>query len=109
MPGQDIYSFPRIEDPQGCYCVAKKIPLWKRSYKIISTTVSVLVLFVQCSPPRALWDQVPVAKCWNANVNLNIQIINAGMYIEACQPKIINFGRADQSLNKDGTLFSTLL
>lgn len=82
--------------------ILKGATVWRKKFlygsmgiTIVSTTVSIVVLFAQCSPPRALWDQVPGAKCWSANVGVDIQIINAGMYIETSQCKIITLGRAD--------------
>ena len=96
--------------------ILKGATVWRKKFlhgsmgiTIVATTVSIVVLFAQCSPPRALWDQVPGAKCWNANVSVDIQIINASMYIEASQCKTIAPGRADGCFCKAGTHCSTSL
>ena len=63
---------------------------------VVGTTVAILVLFLQCSPPRALWDDVPGAKCWNASVNSDIQIINASMSPEVFHRGLASLGRANR-------------
>lgn len=55
----------------------KRFLHWSIGITIVATVISILSLFVQCNPPRALWEEVPGAKCWNAKVNSDIQIINA--------------------------------
>ncbi|KAI3394965.1 hypothetical protein diail_2023 [Diaporthe ilicicola] len=34
----------------------------------ITMAVASILTFVQCDPPRALWEAVPGAKCWDASV-----------------------------------------
>lgn len=65
------------------------------SITVIAAIVAILILFVQCSPPRALWDAVPGAKCWDASVSSDIQIMYASMYPEASRSKSIALGRAN--------------
>ncbi|KAJ5738781.1 hypothetical protein N7493_001936 [Penicillium malachiteum] len=35
---------------------------------IAFSLVDCIITFAQCDPPRALWDSVPNAKCWNSSV-----------------------------------------
>lgn len=41
---------------------------------VACTIVSCTVIFVQCSPPRALWEKVPGAKCWDPKVSTTVTI-----------------------------------
>ncbi|KAL8717512.1 MAG: hypothetical protein Q9225_005244 [Loekoesia sp. 1 TL-2023] len=51
---------------------------WALYFSMISVTVvgaiSVITIYVQCDPPRALWDHVPHAKCWDPAIQANIGI-----------------------------------
>ena len=35
---------------------------------IVTSAVCCVINFVQCSPPRALWEKVPGSSCWNPKV-----------------------------------------
>jgi hypothetical protein len=41
----------------------------------------VIITFVQCSPPRALWDKVPGAKCWNPKVVADFTVAQSGKFL----------------------------
>ena len=41
--------------------------------------VVIIIMFVQCSPSRALWED-PIGKCWDLKITINICIAVAGMY-----------------------------
>lgn len=49
------------------------------AFTAISTTLGALFLWVQCNPPRALWEEVPGSKCWDPQVNTDYQIANGSM------------------------------
>lgn len=34
----------------------------------ITMVVASILTFVQCDPPRALWEPVPGAKCWDPSI-----------------------------------------
>lgn len=58
---------------------------WRRIFlyfSIISTfvisTVACIIIFAACDPPRALWDPLIKAKCWNENVGNYMAIATSG-------------------------------
>lgn len=57
---------------------------WSLYLSIVLTfvvgTVSCILTFAQCNPPRALWEptKVPGAKCWKPNVQSNFAIFSGG-------------------------------
>lgn len=44
---------------------------------LIFTILAALFAFVQCDPPRALWEKVPGAKCWDPKINTDWSIFSA--------------------------------
>lgn len=58
--------------------------LWRKWFLYISvvltlifTILAALFAFVQCDPPRALWEKVPGAKCWDPKINTDWSIFTA--------------------------------
>lgn len=48
---------------------------WSRLFLIVNMVlftatmvIACILTFVQCDPPRALWEEVPGAKCWDTSV-----------------------------------------
>ena len=63
---------------------------------IVCTTLAVIFLFVQCSPPKALWEEVEGAQCWNPKVVSNYQIANASRSYSSAG----SWSRADSIYNR---------
>lgn len=39
-----------------------------------------IVSFVQCNPPRALWESVPGAKCWDPKTQIDIAVFGSSPF-----------------------------
>lgn len=46
-------------------------------FTTIATALGAIFIFVQCMPPRALWEKVPGSKCWDPQIESDYQIFNA--------------------------------
>ena len=42
------------------------------------TVLCCIFTFVQCSPTRALWEEVPHSKCWKPDISTNVTILQSG-------------------------------
>lgn len=42
---------------------------------------SCVVMFVGCTPPRALWEPVPGARCWNTRIDVSYGVFQSGKTI----------------------------
>ncbi|KAL8807104.1 MAG: hypothetical protein Q9182_000937 [Xanthomendoza sp. 2 TL-2023] len=41
---------------------------------MIVSAISCITIYTQCNPPRALWEHVPNASCWNPHIQADIGI-----------------------------------
>lgn len=44
----------------------------------VMATLCIIFTYAQCNPPRALWEPVPGAKCWNPDSQANFSIATTG-------------------------------
>ena len=42
------------------------------------TVASCIVIFVQCTPTKALWEKIPNSTCWNPNISADLTITQSG-------------------------------
>lgn len=49
-------------------------------YMLVSIS-SCIIIFVQCTPSRALWEPVVEARCWNPTINANYSVFQSGKTI----------------------------
>ncbi|KAJ6032084.1 hypothetical protein N7540_002816 [Penicillium herquei] len=62
-----------------------KITRWAL-YALITSLIAIslvdcIITFAQCDPPRALWDMVPDAKCWNSSVQADYALFTGGIFL----------------------------
>lgn len=43
----------------------------------VISIVTCVILFVQCNPSRALWENVPGARCWDPKISADISIFHS--------------------------------
>ncbi|KAL8687846.1 MAG: hypothetical protein Q9218_006091 [Villophora microphyllina] len=66
----------RIMGPQTVW--QKRVIYSQLAVYMIITILDIILIFAQCSPPRALWEKVPDSKCWNPVVSTDITILQSG-------------------------------
>ena len=49
--------------------------LWVNlAFFTVISVIACILIYVQCEPPRALWEKVEGAKCWDPDVEINYSI-----------------------------------
>jgi hypothetical protein len=71
------------------------VMIWHKRFVLLNTFVytvlsflAIIIVFVQCSPTRTLWEKVPGGTCWNPKYSTNVsktqacELLNRGTTIQ---------------------------
>ena len=94
-----IFAFGTGKVSVGCLILRLLPPssVWRKwfiwstiVFVFLFDSVNCVITFVQCSPPRALWDPQIPHTCWDPKVQTNIAFGGTGQYIKfAERPRIL--------------------